>query len=234
MPDLAVVMPVYNEEGSIANVVKKWTDSLEKLRIDYRLSVYNDGSRDSTEQILAGLSARNPRLIVHNKKNSGHGPTILQGYRENSDCPWIFQIDSDDEMGPESFNLLWTCHNQYDFLIGQRSDRTNPLSRKVISFVSRLVVRVWYGNGVWDVNSPYRLMRSEVFKDLFLKIPDDTFAPNVIISGSACKRRVRIFETGIPCVERQTGIVSVRKLKLLKAAARSFRQTIAFSRNQPS
>ena len=38
------------------------------------------------------------------KTNSGHGPTILLGYRENSDCAWVFQMDSDDEMGPE---FIW-------------------------------------------------------------------------------------------------------------------------------
>jgi glycosyltransferase involved in cell wall biosynthesis len=229
MPDLAIVIPVYNEEGSIAVVVQKWMDALGQIGIDYRMSIYNDGSSDATGRILSRLSESNPRLAVHDKKNSGHGPTILRGYRENLDCPWIFQIDSDDEMGPDSFGQLWDSRNQYDILIGRRSTRANQLSRRVISLMSRAVVRVFYGPGFWDVNSPYRLMRSSVFRDLFLRIPDDTFAPNVIISGFAHRHNVRAYETQVSYTERRTGTVSLRKLKMFKAAMRSFRQTIAFA-----
>ena len=58
MPELAVVVPVYNEEGSISDVVKKWTNTLDRMKIDYRMSVYDDGSRDATGKILERLSRR--------------------------------------------------------------------------------------------------------------------------------------------------------------------------------
>ena len=67
MPELAVVVPVYNEEGSISDVVKKWTNTLDRMKIDYRMSVYDDGSRDATGKILERLSKSNPRLSVRSK-----------------------------------------------------------------------------------------------------------------------------------------------------------------------
>ena len=231
MLDLAVVIPVYNEEACIVPVLEKWTAALDRLGIDYRIDAYNDGSRDNS---LAVMRAAEPdfggRVIVHDKPNGGHGNTILTGYLADSDAAeWIFQIDSDDEMGPESFGTLWEKRADYDFLVGRRDGRKQPLPRKVMSAVSRLTVRLFYGRSVWDVNTPYRLMRAAVFAPIYRTIPLDTFAPNVIITGMAARRRLRCFETPVPQRDRQTGEVSIRKWKLLKAAVKSFRQTIGFS-----
>ena len=68
----------------------KWTRAIDKLTSDYRIHVYDDGSRDKTLEILQGLSKQNDRLVVHSKDNSGHGPTILTGYRDNADSAWVF------------------------------------------------------------------------------------------------------------------------------------------------
>ena len=228
---LAVIMPVYNEEGIIAAVIKRWSSALDALGIDYSVHAYNDGSKDKSLPILTALAQTHPTLTVHDKTNSGHGSTILQGYRENAGrYTWLFQIDSDNEMGPECFHVLWENRKQYDFLVGIRDGRNQPLSRKIVSFVSRLCVRVFYGKGVWDVNSPYRLMRSEKFERIYNMIPADTFAPNVVISGMAARLKLRFFECPVLHENRKTGMVSIKKWKLFKAASRSFKQTIAFSR----
>lgn len=231
MGNLAVVMPVYNEEGAIGAVIEKWTSELDKLQIDYNIFAYNDGSKDNTAAILEELAKTQPKLVAINKANSGHGATILKAYRDNApNYTWIFQMDSDDEMGPEGFASLWEKRHDYDFLIGIRDGRLQQLPRKIISFVSRACVKIFYGfNGVWDVNSPYRLMRSEKFVDLFNKIPEDTFAPNVIISGFVARKKLKFYQIPVPCKLRQTGEVSIKKWKLLKAAAKSFLQTITFS-----
>ncbi len=149
--------------------------------------------------------------------------------RSNEVGPWIFQTNSDDEMSPSEFYVLWNQRNQYDFLIGRRSGRNSSLSRKLISLLSRWTVHWFYGSGVYDVNSPYRLMRTEIFRDLFKKIPKETFAPNLIITGHACKKTMRMLEVDIPYNGRQTGTVSIQKWKLIKAAILSFKQTINFS-----
>lgn len=226
--ELAVVMPVFNEEDIIEKVLEKWVNALNYLSIDFQIHVYNDGSKDNTLEIIEQLASKYSPIIVHNKKNSGHGPTILIGYRENCDAKWIFQVDSDDEMGSESFEILWNEKEKYDFLIGRRNGRNSPLARRIVSYISRIVVNIFYGCGVSDVNSPYRLMRNETFRDIFNKIPPDTFAPNVIISGIACFKKCRILEIPVAYRSRTTGEVSIKKMKLLKASIKSFIQTIKF------
>ena len=56
MDKLAVVMPVYNEEGAIGNVINKWVAELDKLDVDYNIIAYNDGSKDNTATILDEIS----------------------------------------------------------------------------------------------------------------------------------------------------------------------------------
>lgn len=231
---LCVVMPVYNEEEAIGGVLKKWSVALSMLGIDFTIRPYNDGSKDSSLKVMRDFVASNPgsHIEVKDKPNGGHGNTILTGYREAvaDGFDWIFQIDSDDEMGPENFNELWVRRADYDFLVGIRDGRVQALPRKVISFVSRCCVKIFYGcKTIWDVNTPYRLMRASVFSPVFQKIPLTTFAPNVILSGMVARNRLRYFEARVPQHDRTTGEVSIKKWKLFKAAVRSFGQTIRFA-----
>lgn len=229
---LCVVMPVYNEQGAIGAVLKKWDGALKGLGIDYEIRPYNDGSKDNSLSVMREVANKlGNRIVIRDKPNGGHGNTILTGYRDaaKDGFDWIFQIDSDDEMGPEMFNELWSRRNDYDFLVGIRDGRIQALTRKVISFVSRLCVRIFYGKSVWDVNTPYRLMRVTAFSSFYKAIPLTTFAPNVILSGLAARSKLHCFETRVPQHDRTTGEVSIKKWNLFKAAAKSFWQTIRFA-----
>jgi len=227
--NLTVVIPVYNEDEIIETVINDWSQQLQKLELSFEIRIYNDGSKDNTLSVLRNLERLNSNLIVIDKKNSGHGPTILQGFRDACESSeWIFHVDSDNEMPATFFNVLWENNSSYDFLIGMRANREQKLSRKIISLISRITVWLFYGKGVYDVNSPYRLMRTSCFKELFNEIPVDTFAPNLIISGYAGLKKLRIFQTEVPHYNRKTGEVSIKHLKLLKSAFKSYRQTIKF------
>ncbi len=228
---LCVILPVYNEEAAVGEVLRKWDEELGRLGIDYVIRPYNDGSKDTSLRVMRDFAIAHKRVEVRDKTNSGHGPTILTGYRDaaRDGFDWVFQIDSDDEMGPEKFEDLWCRRGDYDFLIGQRKGRVQALRRRIVSLFSRLCVRMFYGKSVWDVNSPYRLMRVSAFKEFYDAIPLATFAPNVILSGLAARNLLRCFEIQVPQHDRTTGEVSIRKWKLLKAAVRSFRQTLAFA-----
>ena len=229
---LAVVMPVYNEEEAIGPVLRKWAEALSRLEIDYTIFAYNDGSKDRSLEAIRSVAQEYPgKIIATDKPNSGHGPTILLGYRQAAAAgyDWVFQVDSDDEMEPESFSQLWDARENNDFLLGWRDGRTQTLPRKIISAVSRVSVYLLYGRGIRDVNTPYRLMRVSVFGDAYETIPSDTFAPNVILTGIAAQERFRVAQYAVPQRDRQTGEVSIKKWKLAKAALKSFWQTAAYS-----
>ena len=211
-------------------MIEDWIDHLKRLNIDFVINAYNDGSTDQSLELLRELQPKHPELNVIDKPNSGHGPTILKGYRE-SNSKWIFQVDSDNEISAKYFIKLWDKRKSYDLLIGRRKNRNQNIIRKFISFISRITIHILYERKVYDVNSPYRLMRKIKFEKIFKYLPDNIFAPNIIISGVAPKVGHRIFEKQLPVRSRETGENSLKNCNLLKASFQSWFQTIIISCN---
>ena len=225
-------MPVYNEAAAIGEALQEWTDELDRLGIDYEIRVYDDGSKDATPDVLSRLAKENPRVVVTSHKNRGHGPTILRGYREAS-APWVFQTDSDGEMDVNGFAGLWERREDYDFLFGTRAGRPSSPVRWLVTRVSRLSVWLLFARGVSDVNTPYRLMRSDRLRPLLDGLPDDLFAPNVILSGLAAKAKLRIYEAPVAFIGRRHGGGSLVSFNILRPAARSLAQTISVALSGP-
>jgi len=229
MTDVTIVMPVYNEEACICDVLDTWLTELGRLNISFMLIVLNDGSKDHTADALEKYSSA-ANITIINKQNSGHGPTILQGYKlavKNS--AWVFQVDSDNEMEARHFEKAWNQRKGQDAVIGIRDGRIQPLPRKVISAVSRLIVRVFYGSGIVDANCPFRLIKADILRPILDIIPENTFAPNVAIAGFLVRNRRSICNVPIPHNDRQTGEVSIKKWKLFRAAVKSCLQIIRIS-----
>jgi len=168
MEHLRVILPVYNEQDIILEVIASWLKVLRDLDIQFKIYVYDDGSKDRTLDVLNSVSKNNPEIVIKTGPNIGHGPTILKGYRESGGVTWIFQTDSDNEMPASSFEALWKQRDGYDFIIGKRQGRSQKILRKIVSLVSRVIVWSFYFPcGVIDVNCPYRLMRADCFKNVF-------------------------------------------------------------------
>lgn len=228
MRELVAVLPMYNEVESAGVVVRTWAETFDSLGIDWEIRVYDDGSSDgSADAVRTEAVQFGDRVRVITKPNQGHGPTVLAGYREAvADAEWIFQTDSDGELLPDGFAGLWARRGEFDFLVGRRTGRDQGLARRIVSSVSRITVRVLFGRSVTDVNSPYRLMRSAAFAPILGKIPADTFAPNVVLTGLAATKGIRSREADVEFRPRTAGVCSIRRIKLLKAAARSFVETL--------
>ena len=228
---LGVVMPVYNEEESLSGCVRSWVSALDELDIDYRLIVINDGSKDSTADVLGDLVS-NPRVVGVSKANEGHGPTILRGYHLAArTSEWVFQVDSDDEIPASAFAAVWNSREGHDAVFGRRTGREQTLDRKLISKIAGLTSRLLLRGRVTDVNVPYRLMRSTTLLPVIDRLPADTFAPNVVISGALGRDRATFAEVPVPHSERAAGEVSIVGWGAIKAAVRSFRQTVKLARS---
>ncbi len=225
-PDLSVVMPVFNEGEIVGGVIADWADVLTGLGIEYEFLVYDAESTDGTIDAIRGLAESNERIKLHVCPALPHGPSILKGYRE-ARGQWVFQMDSDAEMPPDAFPGLWDHRDVYDFLLGCRQDRTSPLARRIVTLVSRLSVWSLFGRGVLDVNSPYRLIRRDTLTKLIDGMPDDTIAPNVILSGLAGKKGLRIYQCDVPHYSRRVGTAPLTRLSLWKVAAKAFQQTLS-------
>src|ERR1035438_1084702 len=144
-PELIVVMPVHNEEGVIASVLEGWMAVLAGMGIAFQIRLYDDGSTDRTSELIRKAAGSDPRVVLIEKENSGHGATILRGYRESGDAEWLFQTDSDDEMPALPFRELWRLRKEADFVIGNRQSRAAPWSRKIVTRLSQWTVWLLFG-----------------------------------------------------------------------------------------
>ena len=133
---LIVVIPVYNEEKSIEIVVREWNHALQILVPDqFTLLVIDDGSTDSTPQILGQLSNEIQSLISHQKENSGHGPSCLFGYQKalELNAEWILQIDSDYQCDSVYFDKFWNGTNHAKIIMGKRVKRLDGHYRWILT-----------------------------------------------------------------------------------------------------
>jgi dolichol-phosphate mannosyltransferase len=227
-PQLSLVIPVYNEGGTIVEAVLEWAAELDRSALDYELLVYDDGSRDDSGRLVEALRGRLPQLILRQHRNMGHGPTVLRGYRE-AHGEWIFQADSDGEVAPTGFRALWDVRHDHDFVLGIRQHRRSSMVRRLVTLGSRLTVRAMFGRTLPDVNTPFRLMRRAPLAPLLALLPDECFAPNVALVGLAAWTGLRMHSVPVPYRGRQSHGGSLAGLRLWRGASRAWWQTLTIA-----
>ena len=219
MDKLYIVMPAYNEEDNIKDVVDQWYPVVEKIGPECRLVVVNDGSKDNTYGMLCELAKTRPQLDPVTKPNGGHGATVIYAYKYAIEhgADYIFQTDSDGQTLPEEFWPLWEEREQCGLLIGQRAGRKDGFSRVVVTRVLRLVIWLTFGAWVKDANTPFRLMKASQLRDDVLRyVPDDFNLSNVIITVVYTKHKLGVKYYPITFRPRQGGVNSINLKKIFK------------------
>lgn len=139
-PQVSVVVPAFNEQELIGQVIPRFLESLSRQRRSFELIVVNDGSRDRTGAILDQLAAREPRLkVIHLVRNYGQTAAMMAGFWA-ARAPVIVPLDADGQNDPDDIEMLVDkLEEGYDVVSGWRKDRKDPWLR---SFVSRVANRL--------------------------------------------------------------------------------------------
>jgi glycosyltransferase involved in cell wall biosynthesis len=227
---LSVVMPVYNEEGAIAAAVDEVRQFVLGAVPGSELVVVNDGSRDGTGALLDTIAAQNPRIRVIHQANTGHGGALLAGIGA-ARGDYMFLIDSDRQIPLDEFSSAWAAAIAgRDAVFGVRRRRHDPALRLYLSGFVRHAIRALFGVTLQDANVPYKLFRRNVWDEARPLIPDGTLAPSLFLAIVARLRGGNILEVDVAHRERNTGEVSIRRLKLLKFCARGLSQMLELRR----
>ena len=215
---LIIVIPAYNEEENIENVVAQWHPIVEKTGGDSRLFVINDGSTDRTQEELDHLQGKYPQLRTVKKENQGHGATILYGYRcaiaEGAD--YIFQTDSDGQTDPAEFEEFWEAREKYDAVIGNRIERGDGKGRKFVENIVCLLLRMIFGVKIDDANAPFRLMKASLVEKYINKLPEDFNIPNIMFTTYFVYHHEKVKFIPITFKPRQGGVNSINIKKIVK------------------
>jgi glycosyltransferase involved in cell wall biosynthesis len=183
--ELAVVMPIYNEEANIEAVVAEWVEEFNRLGISFALLAINDGSKDGTGIALQRLAERYPGSVTPvEKRNGGHGQACRMGYSlaMEGGSDWTLQIDSDGQCDPRFFSSFWSCRDEADAVFGVRKTRDDGLARALVSAGCRISTSLLCGIDLKDANVPYRLIRTSVLKEALTRIPNDFDMQNVALT----------------------------------------------------
>ncbi|MEC7367060.1 MAG: glycosyltransferase family 2 protein [Actinomycetota bacterium] len=233
LKDVAVVIPVFNEEKLIGECINEWLNVLDSVNLNYEILIIDDGSSDATISIVERYrDNQNIQLII--KQNEGHGPTILAGYkRAVGIAEWVFQADSDNEISPNQFSALWSRRQGQDAVIAWRQGRDQTTVRRLVTFFARVTTKVLFRCHLRDVNIPFRLFRSETLTILLEKIPSDTFAPNIALSGALSLMNFQVEECPVVFNERIVGESSLSNLGAVRKGGRALLELIKISRVFP-
>ncbi len=198
-----------------------------------QLLVIDDGSKDDTFRILQALADEIPSLIPITKPNSGHGPTLLYGYKYALEhgADYVFQTDSDGQTLPEEFGKFWELRHTHDAIIGSRPNREDGRARKLVERVVCLMLRIIFGVKVPDANAPFRLMKAGLLKKYLHRIPEDFNIPNVLLTAYFSYFRENIKFVDITFRSRQGGSNSINLWKIFGIGCRALRDFVSLRRN---
>lgn len=162
---ISIILPVYNEENNIKNVISNITGFFNKKKLDFEIIAVDDGSKDKTGEILE--SYKNIAVVTHDK-NIGYGAALRSGFNV-AKGDLIFFMDSDNQFDISDFDLLRKEINSCDFVVGYRQKRQDPLHRIVYAQIFRLIARIFFRIKVKDVDCAFKLFKSHVLSGMQLK-----------------------------------------------------------------
>lgn len=160
-PDLSIIIPTYNDAGSIENVVREAAFVAKKTFSSYEIVVVNDGSTDTTGEILDKLSTEIAGLrTIQHDVNRGFGYTIRELY-ESAAGNLVFSIPGDGQIRATQLERMLPVALNADVVVGWREIRNDSSRRKGQSYVYNSLIRFLYRVRIGDVNSA-KLIRRRV------------------------------------------------------------------------
>lgn len=142
--ELSIVVPIYNEEGNIDKLHRELTEALVETGRDYEVIAINDGSQDSSYDLLNAVQTRDTRWqIIHFRRNFGQTAAMAAGF-DAARGEIVVTIDADLQNDPKDITrLLEKFAEGYDIVSGWRQDRQEPLllRRLPSALANRLISR---------------------------------------------------------------------------------------------
>ena len=168
-PKISVVIPVYNEEYTIENTIKKIKEVMKKNGYEYEIIIINDGSTDNSLKILESL--KGIRLINH-VHNNGYGASLKDGI-ENSKYDFILITDADSTYPIEDIPKFANHLDKFDMVVGDRTNARNiPFQKKIAKFIITKLSNHLTKRKIPDINSGFRIFRRDLAMKFFHLFPD--------------------------------------------------------------
>jgi glycosyltransferase involved in cell wall biosynthesis len=182
---ISAVLPAYNDGATIAGMVVTTRKTLVQVTRNFEIIVVNDGSSDSTSQVLEALKKQIPELrVIHHPSNRGYGAALRSGFSAATK-EWIFYTDGDGQYDPlELIELVQALKINTDMVNGYKISRSDPFFRIVIGWFYNLITKGLFGLSLRDIDCDFRLFRRSIFDRISLESD----------SGTICVEMVKKFQ----------------------------------------
>ena len=212
---LSLILPAYNEEDSIKEVLGRVCSVVKETGLSYEVIVVDDGSVDETRsQALDFASGNSYVKVIGYCRNVGKGYAIKTGVSYASGDVAIF-MDSDLEVDPMRISQYVQALNYGDLIIASRwlpdSHVKMPLMRRFLSHGFNMLVKLLIGLRVRDTQSGLKAARREALKRIFSKVTVRRYAFDVELLAVAKLYGLRIVELPVN-VHMTHGLFSLREI----------------------
>jgi glycosyltransferase involved in cell wall biosynthesis len=200
---LTIIIPCYNEEKLITTVLEKVLQTKLDHDLEKQIIIVNDGSTDNSANAINKFCENNPCAIsIHQQANSGKGAAVKAALQKVNGDIIIIQ-DADLEYDPNDYNKLLhpIIDGHADVVYGSRFMGSGPhrvlfffhtIGNKFLTFLSN----IFTGLNLTDMETGYKMFRTDVLKQVRLKENRFGFEPEVTAKTSRIKN-IRFYEVGI-------------------------------------
>lgn len=208
-PRVVVIVPAYNEAGTIADVVRQ----IHAVSEDYDVVVVNDGSTDDTAAVVAPMEGC---VLLNLPFNLGIGGAMQTGYkyalRRGYDVAVQCDADGQHPVGSIPYLVRRLREGAGDVIIGSRyvadTDYTPSFSRRVGKSILSRWVDYLVGGGITDTTSGFRAMNRAALAVVARNYPEDYPEPEVLVMLH--KQGLKVAEVPVHMRPRQGGTTSIR------------------------
>lgn len=207
-----VVMPAYNEEKTIEEVMEKL------FTRGFSVVVVDDGSHDATYQLAEAMSRnhKNQCFIYKHLLNTGLGGALKTGIEAAllHDADIIVTFDADGQHDPD--DIMKVCqpiiHGEADVVIGVRDFKHMPDSKKFGNTVMNIITRIFYGIKVNDSQSGLRAFKKEAAEIIEINARD--YGVSSEIAGEIKRHKLRLVEVPMKTIYTDYSMTKGTNLKV--------------------
>lgn len=177
-PSISVFFPCYNDEKSIGSLVVNSLSVLKKISSSYEVIVIDDGSKDSSREVLQHLVQKNKQInkfvsneikLIFHKKNKGYGGALKSGFKAATKS-LVFYTDGDGQYDVKELPILLSLMTgKTNFVNGIKMTRQDPTYRIVLGNLYSLIARWGFWLPIYDVDCDFRLIKRSIIKKISLK-----------------------------------------------------------------
>ncbi len=193
---LSVIIPVYNEINTIAEIIKR----VKSTPYETDIIVVDDGSTDGTADVLSELAQRDPSVqVVFKEDNEGKGSAIREALQQVSGDLIVIQ-DADLEYYPEEYSRMVEIieTGKADVVFGSRYVGAHSVHQFTLYLGNKfltLCCNILFNTSLTDLTTGYKMFRADILKTIPLQ--SNSFGFEAEVAGRVLRKKLRIYEVPI-------------------------------------